>query len=122
MAGPFSIQEVSVYRPSHSTPRIAPQWSVFTIHPHPTEDFSRRGRVSVWSIPDKKTCREIKLVLDSCGINYASIYPDLTGGLLQKEIATGKDPEAKAWATQALPTVQAHLDKVTQLAVSLGSS
>jgi putative membrane protein len=42
--------------------------------------------------------------------------------LLQKEISTGKDPEAKAWATQTLPTVQAHLDKVTQLAASLGSS
>jgi putative membrane protein len=42
--------------------------------------------------------------------------------LLQNEIATGKDPEAKAWATQTLPTVQAHLDKVTQLAASLGSS
>jgi hypothetical protein len=76
---PFSIQEVSVYRPSHVTPRIAPQWSVFTIHPCPTEDFRRGGRVSVWSIPGRRTCRNIKLVLDSCGVNYASIYPDLTG-------------------------------------------
>jgi hypothetical protein len=76
---PFSIQEVSVYRPSHVTPRIAPQWSVFTIHPCPTEDFRRSGRVSVWSIPGRRTCRGIKLVLDSCGVNYASIYPDLTG-------------------------------------------
>jgi hypothetical protein len=76
---PFSIQEVSVYRPSHVTPRIAPQWSVFTIHPRPTEDFRRGGRVSVWSIPGRRACRDIKLVLDSCGVNYASIYPDLTG-------------------------------------------
>ena len=76
---PFSIEEVSVYRPSHVTQRIAPQWSVFTIHPRPREDFRRRGRVSIWSIPDWRACRQIKLVLDSCGINYASIYPDLTG-------------------------------------------
>jgi hypothetical protein len=76
---PFSIQEVSVYRPSHVTARIAPQWSVFTIHPRPTEDFRRGGRVSVWSIPGRRACRDIKLVLDSCGVNYASIYPDLTG-------------------------------------------
>jgi hypothetical protein len=76
---PFSIQQVSVYRPSHVTPRIAPQWSVFTIHPRPTEDFRRGGRVSVWSIPGRRACRDIKLVLDSCGVNYASIYPDLTG-------------------------------------------
>jgi len=76
---PFSIQEVSLYRPSHITPRIAPQLSLFTVHPDPTEDFRRSGRVTVWSIPGKKQCRHIKLVLDSCGINYASIYPDLTG-------------------------------------------
>jgi hypothetical protein len=78
-ADPFSIQEVSLYRPSHITPRIAPQWSLFTVHPDPTQDFRRSGRVTVWSIPGKKQCRHIKLVLDSCGINYASIYPDLTG-------------------------------------------
>jgi hypothetical protein len=76
---PFSIQEVSVYRPSHVTARIAPQWSVFTIHPRLSEDFRRSGRVSVWSIPGRRVCRDIKLVLDSCGVNYASIYPDLTG-------------------------------------------
>jgi FRG domain-containing protein len=78
-ADPFSIQEVSLYRPSHITPRIAPQWSLFTVHPDPTKDFRRSGRVTVWSIPGKKQCRHIKHVLDSCGINYASIYPDLTG-------------------------------------------
>jgi FRG domain len=78
-ADPFSIQEVSLYRPSHITPRIAPQWSLFTVHPDPTQDFRGSGRVAVWSIPGKKQCRHIKLVLDSCGINYASIYPDLTG-------------------------------------------
>jgi putative membrane protein len=42
--------------------------------------------------------------------------------LLQKEIDTGKDPEAKAFALQTLPIVQGHLDKVNQIAASLGSS
>jgi hypothetical protein len=78
-ADPFSVREVSVYRPSHLTPRIAPQWSIFTVHPHPGEDFRRSDKVTEWRIPGEENCWQIKLVLDSCGINYASIYPDLSG-------------------------------------------
>ncbi len=78
-ADPFDISEVSVYRPSHLTPRIAPQWSVFTVHPDPGQDFRRSGKLTSWRIPGEENCWRIKLVLDSCGINYASIYPDLTG-------------------------------------------
>ncbi|HEU4625292.1 MAG TPA: FRG domain-containing protein [Steroidobacteraceae bacterium] len=76
---PFSLEEVSVYRPSHVTPRVAPQWSVFTVHPDPTADFRRSGLVTTWTIRGARNRWRIKLVLDSCGINYASIYPDLTG-------------------------------------------
>jgi hypothetical protein len=76
---PFGIRQVSVYRPSHLTPRIAPQWSVFTVHPNPTEDFRRSGQLTTWALPGRKSCRQIRLVLDSCGINYASMYPDLGG-------------------------------------------
>jgi hypothetical protein len=76
---PFSIKEVSVYRPSHVTPRIAPQWSIFTVHPKPIEDFRHSSRLARWTISGRENCWRIKLVLDSCGINYASIYPDLTG-------------------------------------------
>ncbi len=78
-ADPFSIEQVSVYRPSHITPRIAPQWSVFTIHPKPVEDFRTSSVVAQWRLPAARSRRQIKRVLDSCGINYASIYPDLTG-------------------------------------------
>jgi hypothetical protein len=76
---PFEVKDVSVYRPSHLTPRIGPQWSVFTVHPNPTEDFRRSGRLTTWTINGSRNCWQIKRVLDSCGINYASIYPDLTG-------------------------------------------
>jgi hypothetical protein len=76
---PFSVRRVSVYRPSHITSRIAPQWSVFTVHPKPTEDFRQSGLLSTWTLPGKKNCWRIKFVLDSCGINYASVYPDLQG-------------------------------------------
>jgi hypothetical protein len=78
-ADPFSLDEVSVYRPSHITPRIAPQWSIFTVHPNPTADFRTSGLLTEWHLQGSRTCAHIKLVLDSCGINSASIYPDLSG-------------------------------------------
>lgn len=78
-ADPFKVDKPSVYRPSHITARIAPQWGIFTVHPRPTEDFRKSGLVTVWRLPTASARREIKRVLDSCGINYASIYPDLTG-------------------------------------------
>jgi hypothetical protein len=78
-ADPFAITTVSVYRPSHITARIAPQWGIFTVHPRPTEDFRASATLCRWQLPAARGRRSIKRVLDSCGINYASIYPDLTG-------------------------------------------
>ena len=43
-----------------------------------------------------------------------------TLGLLKKEIASGQDPEAKAWATSVLPTVQDHLKKIKAIAADAG--
>jgi putative membrane protein len=43
-----------------------------------------------------------------------------TAELLQKEIAEGKDPQAKAFASETLPKVQAHLEKINQIAASAG--
>ena len=43
-----------------------------------------------------------------------------TIGLLKKEIASGQDPEAKAWATSVLPTVQDHLKKIKAIAADAG--
>ena len=40
--------------------------------------------------------------------------------LLKKEIASGQDAEAKAWATATLPTVQAHLKKIKGIAADAG--
>jgi len=42
--------------------------------------------------------------------------------LLQKEIDSGKDPDAKAFATETLPKVKAHLDKITRIAADAGIS
>jgi putative membrane protein len=41
-----------------------------------------------------------------------------TVALLQKEIASGQDPDAKAFAQKILPTVQAHLKAINQIAAS----
>lgn len=76
---PFGLGEVAVYRPSHVTPRIAPQLSIFTVHPRPEEDFRRDRRLRVWRLAGQETRRRIKLVLDACGVNYATLYPDLRG-------------------------------------------
>jgi len=78
-ADPFKLRKVSLYRPPRLTPRIAPQWSVFTVHPRPAEDLRRHARLTTWTLDGADTCQWIRLVLDSCGINSASIYPDLDG-------------------------------------------
>jgi putative membrane protein len=43
-----------------------------------------------------------------------------TAELLQKEIESGKDPEAQAFAKETLPKVKAHLAKINQIAASAG--
>jgi putative membrane protein len=43
-----------------------------------------------------------------------------TVDLLQKEIDSGKDPEAQAFAKEILPKVKTHLEKINQIAASAG--
>jgi putative membrane protein len=45
---------------------------------------------------------------------------EATTALLKKEIASGKDPKAQAFATEILPTVRAHLKKIREIAASAG--
>jgi putative membrane protein len=40
--------------------------------------------------------------------------------LLQKEIDSGKDPDAQAFAKEVLPKVKMHLDKINKIAASEG--
>jgi hypothetical protein len=111
-ADPFRLKQVSLYRPSHVIPRIAPQWSVFTVHPRPADDFRRSGRLMTWKISGVETCRWIRFVLDSCGINSASIYPDLDGlarhiywryrwGMSQTKLQAGRRSRAPAGGPSA---------------------
>jgi putative membrane protein len=45
-----------------------------------------------------------------------------TVALFKKEIATGQDPDAKAFASQTLPTVRAHLKAIRSIAANSASS
>jgi FRG domain len=74
---PFAIREVSIYRPRHLDARISAQRSVFTVHPDPTAAFDDH-RLQRWTI-SQSACRELKIALDACAINYASMFPDLEG-------------------------------------------
>lgn len=43
-----------------------------------------------------------------------------TIAVLRKEIASGKDPQAQAFAKEVLPTVQSHLKHIRQIAAQAG--
>jgi putative membrane protein len=45
-----------------------------------------------------------------------------TVALFQKEIATGQDPDAKAFASQTLPTIRAHLKAIRSIEANSASS
>jgi putative membrane protein len=45
-----------------------------------------------------------------------------TAALFKKEIASGADAQAKSFASETLPTVQAHLKKIRQIASGAGVS
>lgn len=74
---PFAVEQVSIYRPRHIDLRIAAQRSVFTVHPDPTQPF-KHANLRRWTISGT-ACRDLKVVLDACAINYASLFPDLQG-------------------------------------------
>jgi hypothetical protein len=74
---PFSIRDVSIYRPRHLDRRISAQRSVFTVHPEPTAAFENTA-LQRWTV-SQAACHDLKLVLDACAINYASMFPDVQG-------------------------------------------
>ena len=45
-----------------------------------------------------------------------------TAALFRKEIASGQDPDAKAFAKETLPTVRSHLKAINAIAASEGVS
>jgi hypothetical protein len=75
---PFiDIIDVTLVRPPHLSPRITAQRGLFTLHPKPTEKYEPQ-KMRKWIIPSQK-CFKLKLILDTCAINEASLFPDLQG-------------------------------------------
>jgi hypothetical protein len=74
------IREVSIYRPPHVSARIPAQRGLFTVHPSPARDELAPPRSEVWVLENKsRTGFWLKRVLDQCGFNRASMFPDLDG-------------------------------------------
>jgi hypothetical protein len=74
---PFAGDAVRSYRPPHLSPRISAQQSVFTLHPFPDREYSP-AELKKWVVPGKLFFN-LKNWLDVCGINDASLRPDIEG-------------------------------------------
>ena len=77
MDDPFGLTAIRAYRPSHISPRIAPQQAVFTIHPRPDRAF-KYNKIVRWTLKISGTL-DIKLALDASGITRASLFPGIDG-------------------------------------------
>jgi hypothetical protein len=76
--GPFIIEEVKSYYPPYISPRIQVQRSVFTVHNLPNVDYKPES-VQKWEFPLGRPSFELKLIIDRCGFNRGSLFPDLQG-------------------------------------------
>jgi len=78
---PFGLKEVVAYLPPYISPRIQAQRSVFTVHPCPSTEYVPEG-LTLWYFPSGSPWFELKQIVDRCGFNRASLYPDI-GGLAE---------------------------------------
>jgi len=77
---PVDTQDVCLFQPPHLSPRIPAQNCVFTYHPTPSEKPKLASSVEMerWEIA-REACGELSFMLDRCGINATSMFPDLDG-------------------------------------------
>ena len=68
---------VVAYFPSHLSARITAQRGLFTYHRHLRQAYGSEGLVK-WVLPGT-ICFTLKVILNKCGINEASMFPDLGG-------------------------------------------
>jgi len=71
-----TLDDVALYYPPHISPRIPAQSSVFTVHKSPNIPFKpdKIIRIKIASAP-----LTLKFNLNACGINKASLFPDING-------------------------------------------
>ena len=76
---PFALQEVSIYKPPHISPRIPAQAGLFTVHTAPAEEELRPPRAELWQLVKARETFWLKQILNRCGVNRAALFPDLDG-------------------------------------------
>ena len=74
---PFKYPKVGKFVPDRITPRISAQLGVFTIHPEPEKPFLSNSLEKL--IIPNRICRKLKRIVDTYGINRATLFPDLDG-------------------------------------------
>jgi len=72
-----SSEDVVAYYPQHLTPRITAQRGLFTYHKKPDQPYTPSCFIK-WIIPTE-LCFALKLAVNKCGINEASLFRDLDG-------------------------------------------
>jgi hypothetical protein len=70
---------VKLYRPPHISARIPAQQGVFTVHPNPDKEEFEPQLVERWELMKARETFWLKQILATCGINRASLFPDLDG-------------------------------------------
>lgn len=75
---PFILEEVKSYYPPYISPRIQVQRSVFTVHHAPNVDWEPEW-VEKWEFPENRPAFILRQIIDRCGVNRGSLFPDLQG-------------------------------------------
>jgi hypothetical protein len=82
---PQRVDRIRVWEPRHITKRISAQAGAFTIHPNDgnaisalEEDASFNGKLQKVCVP-RESFSNIRYYLDQCGVNSATMYPDIDG-------------------------------------------
>lgn len=70
-------EQVLAYFPRHISPRITAQRGLFTYHKTPNVHYDPSNLMQ-WILP-AKACFTLKVILNKCGFNEASMFPDLDG-------------------------------------------
>jgi len=75
------LGDVTLYFPPHISPNIAAQRSVFTVHKFPDQRYRPIGleRLILKRHGTGTAPITYRLNLDACGINRASLFPDING-------------------------------------------
>ncbi len=75
---PFILKEVKSYYPPYISPRIQVQQSVFTVHHAPNVDWEPEW-IDKWEFAENRPAFVLRQIIDRCGVNRASLFPDLPG-------------------------------------------